>query len=96
MNGAIMGLRANAQHRADEALGIWKARGKGSGRIHENFEGWQLRIDTDRMWTVYDPDGRRVGYGRYSALWVAKHEAEQAMKAAAAKAAEQAAEQIGD
>lgn len=79
MNGAIMGLRANAQHRTDEALGVWKASGKGIKRVHENYDGWQLRTNTRRTWTVHQPDGRQVG-GEWSALWIAKHEAEQAMR----------------
>lgn len=81
MNGATMGLRANANHRLDDALGVWKARGKGAGRIHENYDGWQLRTNTRRTWTVHRPDGRQVG-GEWSALWIAKYEAEQAISAA--------------
>lgn len=79
MNGATMGLRANAQHRTDDALGIWKARGKGSQRIHENYDGWQLRTNTRRTWTVHRPDGTQVGTP-WGSLWLAKYAAEEAMR----------------
>jgi hypothetical protein len=79
MNGALLGLRANAQHRTDDALGVWRARGKGSQRVHENYEGWQLRTNTRRTWTAHRPDGTQAGRSEWSALWVAKHEAEALM-----------------
>lgn len=83
MNGAIFGLAANARHRTDAALCIWTPRGKGSQRVHENFDGWQLRTNTRRTWTIHRPDGTQVGRFEWSALWVAKHEAETAMREAA-------------
>lgn len=81
MNMALHGVRANAQHRTDDALGVWKASGKGSKRVHENFDGWQLRTNTRRTWTVHRPDGTQIR-GEWSALWVAKAEAEQAIREA--------------
>jgi len=83
MNGAIMGLRANAQHRTDQALGTWTASGKGSRRVHTNYDGWTIRTNTRRTWTVHTPDGDQVG-GELSALWVAKHDAERAIAEAPA------------
>jgi hypothetical protein len=88
MNMVLHGLAANAQHRTDDALGVWKARGKGSQRIHENYDGWQLRTNTRRTWTIHRPDGVQVGtpgMREWSALWVAKAEAERAIAEEAAR-----------
>lgn len=71
LNGPLLGLRINAQHRMDDALGIWKARGKGADRVHENFDGWQIR-KTSQGWTVHRPDGTPADKWTWSTLAVAK------------------------
>lgn len=80
MNAALRGLATNASHRTDAALGVWTPTGRGCQRVHENFDGWQLRTNTRRTWTVHRPDGSQVGRSEWSALWVAKAEAEKAMR----------------
>lgn len=76
-----LGLAANAQHRTDAALGVWTKTGTGLRTVHENYDGWQIKKVTNG-WTVTRP-GCTVaeGYapGRvsvWSALWVAKAEAD--------------------
>lgn len=77
----ILGLEANAQHRTDAALGVWTKSGKGLRTVHENYDGWKLsRVSNG--WTVTRPgataaEGYRPGrVSVWSALWVAKQEAE--------------------
>lgn len=85
MNSQIMGLQANAQHRMDDAMGAWKASGKGLGRIHSSFGGWEIRKSRcGYYWQVFRPDGSPLNpdhQGRapqWQSLHVAKWEADQA------------------
>lgn len=84
MNMAAHGLAANAQHRTDDALGIWTATGRGIRRVHENYDGWQIRTNANRTWTVHRPNGTPLNTaGRtaaWSTLWAAKLEAERAIR----------------
>ena len=82
MNYATMGLAHNAQHRTDDALGVWKASGKGLRRVHENFDGWQLRKTPDGYaWQVYTPAGDLATPRRcWTALHAAKGEAERLIR----------------
>lgn len=59
-------VAANRQHALDAALGIWKPRGRGSRRVHENYDGWTIGKTPDGYrWQVTDPQGRPWSSARY-------------------------------
>lgn len=81
----ILGVEANAQHRMDDVLGVWKASGKGSARVHRSFSGWEIRKSRcGYYWQVFMPDGSPLDpdpRGRapmWQSLHVAKWEADRA------------------
>lgn len=85
MNYAQRTVAQNASHRMDQVTGAWTASGRGSARVHENYQGYQLRKAPDgHRWLVLRPSGEVVNpYPPLAAsvhsLTEAKHRAEEDM-----------------